>query len=107
MAAAARACDDYDTALDYLKKSFAIKQEIGDVAGLCTTLFNMGHIYLLKEDVTQAIGTWHGLYQFAKEKKQDKFLNALEALGLPGGLSFFEGLASQAEETGDDQPPVK
>ncbi|MCP4288681.1 MAG: tetratricopeptide repeat protein, partial [Gammaproteobacteria bacterium] len=36
---------DYDTALDYLKQSLAIQQEIGDKSGEGTTLNNMSQIY--------------------------------------------------------------
>jgi tetratricopeptide (TPR) repeat protein len=40
---------DYDTALQYLKRSVSITQDIGHKAGLCATLFNMGHIHWQKK----------------------------------------------------------
>jgi len=44
-----------DTALDYLTQARAIQKEIGDRAGLCATLFNMGHIHLKKGEQKEAI----------------------------------------------------
>jgi len=32
---------DYETALDYLKQSLAIQQQIGDIAGMCATFNSM------------------------------------------------------------------
>ncbi|MEZ5575736.1 MAG: tetratricopeptide repeat protein [Candidatus Competibacteraceae bacterium] len=58
---------DYDTALRYLEESLAIRRAIGDRAGLCPTLFNMGHIYWQKDEHQQAIACWVEAYQIAKE----------------------------------------
>ncbi len=47
--------DDYDTALDYLKQSLAIRQEIGDKSGASTTLNNMSQIYDARGDYDTAL----------------------------------------------------
>jgi tetratricopeptide (TPR) repeat protein len=92
---------DYDTALQYLKQSLAITQEIGDVAGLCATLFNMGHIHLQNEEVPEAINAWINVYLIAKPMQLAQALEALESLaerlGLPGGLQGWEMLARQRD----------
>ena len=44
--------------LDNLEQALAIRQEIGDKAGLCATLFNIGHIQIQNEQLRQAIATW-------------------------------------------------
>ncbi len=49
---------DYDTAVQYLKQSLAIRQQIGDMAGLCATLFNMGHIHWQNEQQDEAVSAW-------------------------------------------------
>ena len=93
---------DYDTALDYLKRSLAIRQEIGDSAGLCATLFNMGHIYLQNEEVSNAVSSWVTVYRMAKPMNLAQVLQALESLasgiGLPGGLDGWEQLSQQMGE---------
>lgn len=92
----------YDTALNFLKQSLAIRQEIGDVAGLCVTLFNMGHIHLQNEEVTEAVQAWVTVYQLAKKLNLAQALQALENLagnlGLEGGLQGWEMLAQQMSE---------
>ncbi len=45
----------YDTALDYLKRSLAIQQEIGDKSGEGTTLGNIGNIYHARGDYDTAL----------------------------------------------------
>ncbi|MBV5303578.1 MAG: hypothetical protein JZU70_05185, partial [Chlorobium sp.] len=91
-----------DTALDYLKRSLAIRQEIGDNAGLCATLFNMGHIYLQNEEVSNAVSSWVTVYRMAKPMNLAQALQALEnlasQLGLPGGLDGWEQLSQQMGE---------
>ncbi|MEI6847107.1 MAG: tetratricopeptide repeat protein, partial [Chlorobiaceae bacterium] len=93
---------EYDTALDYLKQSLAIRQEIGDRAGLCSTLFNMGHIQRQNDDMPNALSSWVTVYRIAS---QINFAQALEALadlaprlGLPEGLEGWEKLATQMDE---------
>ncbi|MCB0266391.1 MAG: tetratricopeptide repeat protein, partial [Calditrichaeota bacterium] len=46
---------DYDTALDYLKKSLKIRQEIGDKSGEGTTLNNISQIYDARGDYDTAL----------------------------------------------------
>ncbi len=80
---------DYDTALDYLKKSLKISQEIGDKSGQGTTLNNISALYHARGDydtaldylkkslkIRQEIGdksgliaTWHNMamIEYAKE----------------------------------------
>ncbi len=45
----------YDTALDYLKRSLAIRQEIGDKSGEGTTLNNISQIYDARGDYDTAL----------------------------------------------------
>ena len=93
---------DYDTALSYLQQSLAIRQEIGDVAGLCATLFNMGHIHLQNDEQQQAMQAWVTVYRLASQMNLAQVLNALEnlapQLGLQNGLAGWEQLAQQMEE---------
>ncbi len=97
---------DYDTALKYLKQALAIQQEIGDLAGLCATLFNMGHIHLHNEEVAEAINAWVHVYSIAKSTQLTQALEALESLaeqlGLPGGLEAWEQLAQQAQQRNNE-----
>jgi tetratricopeptide (TPR) repeat protein len=92
----------YDTALKYLQQSLAISQEIGDVAGLCATLFNMGHIHWQNEDQAQALQAWVTVYKLARQLNLAQALQALEKLagqiGLPGGLQGWDALAQKMEE---------
>jgi tetratricopeptide (TPR) repeat protein len=95
---------DYETALSYLKQSLAISQEIGDRAGFCYTLFNMGHIHWQNEEVPQAVQAWVTVYRLASAIHLAEVLNALETLarqlGLQGGLAGWERLVQQMEEEG-------
>jgi len=101
---------NFETALDYLKKSLAIQQEIGDKAGLCATLFNMGHIYMQNNERQKAMQAWLEVYGIAKKIQLAQGLQALEKLanelGLPGGgLNGWETLAGKLDEPGPpDQP---
>jgi tetratricopeptide (TPR) repeat protein len=45
---------DYDTALNYLKQSLTIQQEIGDKSGEGETLINISHIYCSRDDYDTA-----------------------------------------------------
>jgi tetratricopeptide (TPR) repeat protein len=93
---------DYKTALEYLNKSLTIQQEIGDVAGLCATLFNMGHIHLQNDQQQEAMHAWITVYTIAQKIKLANTLEALknlaEQLGLEGGLKGWEKLAQQLKE---------
>ena len=97
MATAAHARGDYDTALSYLKQSLAITQEIGDVAGLCATLLNIGHIHMQNEEFQQALSAWVQVYQLANPMQLIQALDALEhladQLGLPDGMEGWDKLA--------------
>jgi tetratricopeptide (TPR) repeat protein len=98
---------DYETALDYLNQSLAIRQEIGDTAGLCATLFNMGHIHLQNEQMTEALQTWLTVYNMAKKMQLAQVLDALEKLAghidLEDGLNGWEQLEkTMGEQDKDD-----
>jgi GTPase SAR1 family protein len=97
---------DYETALSYLKQSLAIQQEIGDNAGLCATLFNMGHIYLQNEEMQQALAAWVAVYRMAKSMQLSQALNALQSLAeqieLPGGMAGWEVLAQKVDDAQDE-----
>ena len=92
---------DYDTALEYLQQSLAIRQEIGDVNGLCSTLFNMGHIQLQNEQSEEAMRTWAQVYQLANSRGIAQVLTALEELAtqleLPNGLHSWEDYSKHTE----------
>jgi tetratricopeptide (TPR) repeat protein len=102
MATTAYARGDYDTALKYLQQSLAIRQEIRDVAGLCATLFNMGHIHWQNEEQQEAVSAWVTVYKLASQMNLAQALQALaglgEQLGLPGGLQGWDALAKKMEE---------
>ena len=48
----------------YLEQSLDICQDIGDMAGLCKTLFNMGHIYWQNEDEQESVNAWISVFQY-------------------------------------------
>jgi len=89
-------------ALTYLKDSLAIRQQIGDKAGLCATLFNIGHIHLQKKENQEAISAWVTVYRIAKPMGLAQALQALSDLapnlGMPPGLDGWEKLALQIQE---------
>jgi len=101
MATNAHAQGDYETALTYLKQSLAIQQQIGNSAGLCATLFNMGHIYIQNKQVQEAVGAWVMVYRLAKKMNLAQALDALRnlapQLGLPEGLAGWEMLSQKME----------
>uniref|UniRef100_UPI00055DB7CA tetratricopeptide repeat protein n=1 Tax=Teredinibacter turnerae TaxID=2426 RepID=UPI00055DB7CA len=110
-----KARGDYETALSYLKQSLAIQQEIGDVAGLCAALFNMGHIYFQNEQGSEAINAWLSVYRLAKPMQLAQVLEALarlaedlglnEHLGVKSGLSAWEVLLEQQEQRAQEPEP--
>ncbi len=69
------------------------------MAGLCATLFNMGHIHLQNKEVAEAVQAWVTVYGIAKKINLANVLQALEELagniGLEGGLQGWEMLVQQ------------
>ena len=84
----------------FRSQSLAISQAIGDTAGLCGGLFNMGHLYSQNGQQGEALGAWVAAYQIAARIGHAQVLAALEGLagqlGLPGGLAGWEQLARRA-----------
>ncbi|WP_345106739.1 tetratricopeptide repeat protein [Candidatus Villigracilis vicinus] len=97
-----KAQGDYATALDYLKQSLTIQQQIGDSAGLCVTLFNMGFVYIQNEQQQEAYSTWVNSYLIAKKINYYQVLEALKnlapQLGLSEGLAGWEDLANRMQK---------
>src|SRR4051794_7571501 len=60
---------DYETALKYLEQSLQIRREIGDKAGLITTLHNMAHIVLQARDFDRAMTLWSEALSLALETR--------------------------------------
>jgi hypothetical protein len=92
----------------YLRQSLAIQQEIGDSAGFCTTLFNMGHIHWQNGEQAEALGAWVTVYRLANSMNLAQVLDALEGLAgqlsLPGGTDGWEALARQMDGAGGGGP---
>ena len=89
---------DYDRALDFLQQSLAIRREIGDLAGLCPTLFNIGHIQAAKQDLPGALASWLEAYRIARRIGEAQALQALDGLAKElgqDGLGFWEQLANR------------
>ena len=82
---------DYERALSYLTQALAIRQEIGDVAGLCATLFNMAHIHWENKEQQQALSTWLTVYKLAKQMNLAQALEALDGLGKQLGMEGLSG----------------
>ncbi len=101
----ARAASDISTSatttpLKYLQDSLALRQEIGDKAGLCVTLFNIDHIQRQNGQQQQALASWVRVYRIARPMNQANVLLAGQ-LGLPGGgLEAWEAL-SQAMDAAE------
>ena len=76
-------------------------QQIGDKAGLCVTLFNMGHIHAQNKQMQEAVNAWVNVYIIAKPMGLANVLQALSQLapqlGLPEGLAGWEQLAQRAQ----------
>ena len=72
------------------------------MAGLCATLFNIGHIHYQNEEIPQAMKAWVEVYRRAKSMNLAQALDALgnlaEQLGLAGGLEGWEKVAKQIEK---------
>ena len=71
------------------------------MAGLCATLFNMGHIFLQNKQQREAVQAWVTVYRLAQPMGLAQALQALEGLagqlGLPGGLQGWEELSRRME----------
>nr|WP_324292859.1 hypothetical protein [uncultured Desulfobacter sp.] len=84
-----------------MKKSLAIRQEIGDISGLCATLFNMGHIHWQNDEPKEAMSAWVSVYGLAKKINLAQALEALENLAdqlkLPGGMNGWETLLDKMQ----------
>jgi tetratricopeptide (TPR) repeat protein len=105
---------NYETALGYLKQSLTIRQQIGDKAGLCATLFNMGHIHAQNKQMQEAVNAWVNVYLIAKQMNLAQALQALAnlapSLGMPEGLEGWEQLAQKMKDGGqstEDESEVK
>jgi tetratricopeptide (TPR) repeat protein len=96
---------DYETALSYLKQSLAIQQKIGDKAGLCLALFNMGHVHAQNNKMQEAVNIWVASYIIAKQINLAQALQELAdlapQLGLPDGLESWEMLAQKMQNKKD------
>ncbi len=89
---------DYDNAMTYLHQALAIFRALGDRAGLCETLFNIGNIHRINEEPQQALASWVAAYRIAREIGLAEALqnldNLAKQLGGPG-MQFWEMLARQ------------
>ena len=69
------------------------------MAGLCATLFNMGHIHAQNNEINEAVSAWVTVYQLAKPRQLAQALQALAdlapQLGLPPGLDGWEMLSQR------------
>jgi butyrate kinase len=100
---------DFVTALDYLRQSLTIRQEIGDRSGFCATLINIGHIHRHNKEPQEAMRCWATVYQTAREIGEAQALTALAALAeqldLHGGLEGWERVAQKMKLEGASHAP--
>ena len=77
-------------------------QQVGDKAGLCVTLFNVGRIHIRNGQLQDAVGAWLEVYKIAKPMNLAQALQKLAdlapRLGMPEGLAGWEGLAQEGEK---------
>jgi len=80
----------------------AIRQQIGDLSGLCATLFNIGHIHAQNNEFQEAVSAWVMVYDIAKRIGNAQALQALSnlapQLGLPSGLDGWETLLQRIQD---------
>jgi len=73
-----------------------IRQEIGDAARLCASLFNMGHLHLQNDEPEEAFRAWVTVYRQARSMGLKQALDNLEELAgqlrLPGGAGCLGGV---------------
>jgi tetratricopeptide (TPR) repeat protein len=67
-----------DDALEAYEQSLKISQGIGNKAGICITLYNIGHIYRQNDEQQEAKAAWREAYRLAKKINLAQVLNALE-----------------------------
>jgi hypothetical protein len=72
-----------------------IRVAIGDKAGMCATLFNMGHIHLAKGEKEKALSAWLEVYEIAKVIENAQALEALDGLAEHFGFENFEALKQE------------
>nr|VFK15115.1 MAG: hypothetical protein BECKLPF1236B_GA0070989_107210 [Candidatus Kentron sp. LPFa] len=99
--------EECELALDRLTRRLAIQREIGDRAGMCRTLFNMGYICRTQgetqEDAINTMIHFLAAYWIAKETGETRVLCALEELAHDlevvsegaEGLAVWERLAME------------
>ncbi len=91
---------DTDNALSYLQEAFDIVPEDNAVE-LCVILFNMGDIYLSKQQIQQANKFFLKTYRLAKKNQLAQPLSMLEKLAKhlgQDGLNFWEQLSQKMSE---------
>lgn len=81
---------DYETALGYLKQSLLIRQQIGDMSGLCATLFNIIHIHLENEEQQEAVAAWVNAHLIANKIGLSEALQHLDNLAKKLGGTVLE-----------------
>lgn len=72
------------------------------MAGLCATLFNMGHMHAQNDEIGDAVSTWLTVYRIARQINLHQALEALADLapqiGLAPGLDGWEELLTKASQ---------
>ena len=78
-----------------------IRQQIGDKAGLCATLFNIGRIHAQNNQMQEAISMWVNSYTIARQIGYARILQELEELlpqlDMPEGVDGWEQLAQRLQ----------
>ena len=90
------------------KESLTISREIGDIAGMCPTLFNIGRIHMQNQEPQQAMSAWISAYVFARKLDLAEALEHLDGLAKQiggSGLEIWEQLAAQFAPDDDDPTP--
>ena len=85
-------------------QTLVIRQELGDMAGICATLFNLCHLHAHREEMNEAIGAWLKTFDVASEIEDAAALSELDQLArtLGGdGLSFWEKLRKDFHGSGE------
>ena len=103
--------NNYALALEYFKRSMALREQQGDVPGHVEALVNIGNIYLLQKDYDQALANYNRSLALVKDK-----LMTAEVLGQIGAALDSKGSYAEAlnylrrgleiSESEKDQPNV-